>query len=305
MDATNLDSLDSQLDALLDENAAAAKATTDSEPTGALSDPADALDTQDDAEGDDTGGDDSLDAQAPDDDEDDDSQASDDDDSADQDDAATLRAELAEARRIAAQLQSERENALAASRQREAEEKWAKWQADLEAMDPEDRLVETNRVLATGLQNLLAQQSQLAESQARDQQFRDSLEFVAAGNRVVKTGRFDAQGNPEWVVQEGASKPLTDHEKQLLSFVKGDPEAMMQAADLLVSQRQKQTVKARAVLAEKRKAQGEGLTIGGGGQRPTATTNDFDPYAPDATIDGFLDHHEAQYGRFLPGRKAS
>lgn len=307
MDRIDLDSLDSELDALLDENAAAvAQATTDSDAPFASSGPNTALDTQVDAEGDDDGEDDSLDAQTPADDEVDASLAGDDDDTSDQgDDVSTLRAELAEARRVAAQLQAERENALAASRQRDAEERFAKWQAELNELDPDERLVKVNEVLATGLSNLLAQNQQETTRKAQEQQFRDSLDFVAAGHRVVKTGRFDDQGNPEWIVQEGSSKPLTSEEKELLSLVKGDPVAMMQAADLMVGRRQKQTVKARAALAEKRKAEGEGLTIGGGGQRPTAATTEIDPYDPNVSIDDFLNDHEARYGRFLPGRKSA
>lgn len=294
--------LDSQLDALLDEQDSADQATADADD---LDDQTD-LDTTG-ADGDDEG-DDSPGAAASESDEDDDESADSGADSGAEDEWAgvppAVRQRLEAAERTAAQLEQREAQREEEAKQARAEQQYNAWFKSLEDMDPEDRQAEVIKVLSEGYGAELRQKEQARQNRIAQEQFTQqhtaSLEFVSQGHRVEPTGRILPDGKAEYRRTDGASLPLTEHEKRIVAKVTGGPLAMQEAANELVAMRRGQTAAARTALANKRRAENEGPTLTPGRQGSGPRQVDRPDYASARNVsdklDLLLDYQDQQYG---------
>lgn len=314
-------SIDAQLDAMFEEHATAANATTDPASQDPDGSPQVLEATADDSDldaaetlTDDADDDGSLDAAVSDGDEEDDASADADSESdADHDEWAgvpqPVRDRLERAERLAAESAAREEERRIAEQNARANAQFEQWQKTLADMDIEDRQAEIIKVLSDGLGRTMLQQQQeqaIARTQAEfQQQHTATLEFVSSGHRVEPTGRRMADGSPEYRRVDGASLPLTESERKIVAKVKGNPLEMQQAADELVAMRRGQTAAARQALAQKRRETNEPPTIGAGRQGAGPKQPDTPDYGKhkrlDDKLDAFFDYADQLNGGPLAG----
>lgn len=152
----------------------------------------------------------------------------------------------------------------------------------LDEMSPMDAADAKLGIVTEFAANLLREKQQQQQESEFRVQYENTLNFIASGGRGVP-GQ-----DGQWQRVDNHAKPLTDHEKHLLSFIKDSPLSMQKAADEMIRQREQQTAAARQALAEKRREAGEGLGLQGGGAGKGA-----EPKEP-TTVDELLDLTDAQ-----------
>lgn len=228
-------------------------------------------------------GDDSLEADPPQDADASDDSTEDSDDDGDDDPRITqAMADAAEARRQSAAMARYIEEQQIAAQEAEGEARYREFMESLEDMSPEDAANAKLEKIAEFAANLQRQQIQAVQQQQIQHNRNTAFAFIAEGGRLVADGRggFQPRAN--------ATAALTEHERELLSYVTGSPKEMREFADKLIARRQQQTAAARKALATKHRERAA-LAVSSGEQRG-ATPAGKEPQTEDEIL-------EATYAR--------
>jgi hypothetical protein len=294
LDRTIPASVNSALDALLDDADAATNSTADEElESDAPVDEGDELDEESESPDDDVPADD------------DDAHAEGGDDEEEEDDPwagvpAGFRAAFEQQQQTIQSLMQRQQQEEQERQQAQLNARYDQWVASLQDMDPEDRNAEIVKVLSDGASALIRREQTRTQNEQAQRTFQvqhtASLNFVAAGSRVEPTGNLLPDGRREYRRVDKASLPLTEAEKRIVAKVKGGPLEMQEAADELVAMRRGQTAKARAALANKRREENEGPSLTPG-RRAAGNPPEKPDYSSARTLndrlDMMLDYEEA------------